>query len=170
MQSSFSICFLNSYQMIFHLLLAFFNVITWRWFGRFVYKNYHKAFISPTKTHFQIISKICFDFQEYCIIVLHLFIKFAKNKPKSFNYLIIIQKQTSGIFFIEFIPYFIHHHCLGNMINHTHICNTRRPPSISWTSIVHLSMRTAQNTMGTRGTPEWHLILVAPMLTRPKWL
>ena len=29
--------------------------------------------------------------------------------------------------------------------------------------------RDAQNTMTTRGTPEWHQGLVAPMVRRPKW-
>ena len=34
-------------------------------------------------------------------------------------------------------------------------------------SIAHLSIKNARNTMGTRGTLEWHLGLVAPMVRRP---
>ena len=34
-------------------------------------------------------------------------------------------------------------------------------------NVAHLSMRSAQNTMSTRGTPEWHPGLVAPFVRGP---
>ena len=35
--------------------------------------------------------------------------------------------------------------------------------------VVHLSMRSARNTMGTRGTLEWHPGLVTLLVRGPKW-
>jgi hypothetical protein len=35
--------------------------------------------------------------------------------------------------------------------------------------VAHLSIRDAGNTLGTRGIPEWHPGLVAPMVRMPKW-
>jgi hypothetical protein len=40
---------------------------------------------------------------------------------------------------------------------------------VDYASVTHLFIRDARNTMGTRGTPEWHPGLVAPMVRRPKW-
>jgi hypothetical protein len=36
-------------------------------------------------------------------------------------------------------------------------------------SVVHPSKNNVRDTMGTRGTPEWHPGLVAPVVRRPKW-
>ena len=35
--------------------------------------------------------------------------------------------------------------------------------------VAHLFKRSAQNTMGIRGTSEWHLKLVVPLVRKPKW-
>ena len=37
-----------------------------------------------------------------------------------------------------------------------------------WVCVAHLSLRSARNTMGTRGTPECHPGLVAPLVKGPK--
>ena len=36
-------------------------------------------------------------------------------------------------------------------------------------TVAHLFMRSAQNTMGTKGTLEWHPSFVAPLVRGPKW-
>ena len=36
-------------------------------------------------------------------------------------------------------------------------------------SVTHLPMRSARNTIGTRGTLEWHMGLVVPLVRGPKW-
>ena len=35
--------------------------------------------------------------------------------------------------------------------------------------VAHLHMGIVQNIMGTKGTPEWHMRLVAPLARGPKW-
>ena len=40
---------------------------------------------------------------------------------------------------------------------------------IGCTNVAHGSVKSAQNTMDTRGTPEWHPRFVAPLVRGPKW-
>ena len=60
-----------------------------------------------------------------------------------------------------------------------HLCIYKRKPAYIFECIQALHwlpincrtplQRNARNTMGTRGAPEWHPGLVAPMVRRPKW-
>jgi hypothetical protein len=51
----------------------------------------------------------------------------------------------------------------------SHTTKTNTTWSHQAKNVAHLSIRDARNTKGTRGTPEWHPGLVAPVVRRPKW-
>ena len=54
---------------------------------------------------------------------------------------------------------------IGGAIN---IWKRENQNDLGRSGVAHLSMRNARNTMCTRGTPEWHLGLVALLVKGPK--
>ena len=67
-------CFFSCNQRIFYLLITLLIVITQRRFGRFVYNNHCRAFISLIWMHLQIVSNACTNLHEYHVSILIIFL------------------------------------------------------------------------------------------------
>ena len=137
----------NSYP---HLLFIFFNFIVscidfdWKKELHVLEKNSRWYFIArkylcfKNKKHIRASSVWCNYFEFFLMSNWRVF--FRVNM-KNFN------QSLSWIFFY---------------------LNCRFVPYCHLVYVAHLSLRYAQNTMGTRGTLEWHPGLVAPMVRKPK--